>query len=37
VMGSVVYFYRVTANVVDNTQQNHQIQFQQTKKMLLVK
>jgi hypothetical protein len=37
VMGSGVYFYRVTANAVDNTQQNHQIQFQQTKKMLLVK
>jgi hypothetical protein len=37
VMGSGVYFYRVTADAVDNTPQNHQIQFQQTKKMLLVK
>lgn len=37
VMGSGVYFYRVTAFAVNNTPKYHQIQFQQTKKMLLVK
>jgi hypothetical protein len=36
-MGSGVYFYRVTAFAVDNTEKNWPIQFQQTKKMLLVK
>jgi hypothetical protein len=37
VMGSGVYFYRVTAFAVNDTHQYHQIKFQQTKKMLLVK
>lgn len=36
-MGSGVYFYQVTALAVENKASNQQIQFQQTKKMLLVK
>lgn len=37
VMGSGVYFYQVTAFSAANKASNHQIQFQQTKKMLFVK
>ncbi len=36
-MGSGVYFYRVTAFAMYNIEKNQPIQFQQTKKMLLVK
>lgn len=36
-MVSGLYFYKVTASAVENKESNQQIQFQETKKMLLVK
>lgn len=36
-MVSGVYFYKVTALALKNSENNQQIQFQQTKKMILVK
>jgi len=36
-MVSGMYFYQVTASALENKESNQQIQFQETKKMLLVK
>lgn len=36
-MVSGMYFYQITASAIENKETNHQIQFQETKKMLLVK
>jgi flagellar hook assembly protein FlgD len=36
-MVSGMYFYQVTASALENNESNQHIQFQETKKMLLVK